>query len=103
LTDNRAHSRKVVGVRIEGRSEFGIFTRTTQNLSQGGMFITTEAPYPEGTVLELTMSLDDRSILLEGEVVWRKLGGAPDESGMGVVIIEINPQDQAVLNKFLGE
>jgi len=91
-------------IRIEGRSEFGIFTHSTQNISQKGMFITTDAPYPEGTVLELTMTIGDRSILLEGEVVWRREEGeSAGEPGMGVAVIEISPQDQSILNKFLDD
>ncbi|MBW2091318.1 MAG: PilZ domain-containing protein [Deltaproteobacteria bacterium] len=102
MKEKRAYPRKVVVVRIDDRTEFGILTYTTENLSRQGMFITTDAPYPVGTALDLTLALGSKEINVRGKVVWRK--SSDDQygsSGMGVVIIEISPEDQAILDNFL--
>ncbi|MBW1710800.1 MAG: PilZ domain-containing protein [Deltaproteobacteria bacterium] len=102
MNDKRAYPRKVVVVRIDDRTEFGILTHTTENLSRQGMFITTDAPYPEGTTLDLTIALGKNKINVQGRVVWRKSAdNSHGSSGMGVVIIEISPEDQEILDEFL--
>ncbi len=102
MKEKRAYPRKVVVVRIDDRTEFGILTYSTENLSRRGMFITTDAPYPVGTILNLTLALGDKEINVRGKVVWRKTSDNQyGSSGMGVVIIEISPEDQALLDDFL--
>ena len=102
MKERRIYPRKVVVVRIDDRSEFGILTHSTENVSRKGMFITTDAPYPIGTTLNMNLALGAEEIGVRGRVVWRKTADPQyGSSGMGVVIIEIGDEDQEILDTFM--
>jgi uncharacterized protein (TIGR02266 family) len=78
---SRDYERAPGRLQVEFRSPTALLVAYTVNLSRGGMFIQcgTELP-PEGAVLDLDITLPDRSVVaLQGVVTWRRENA--DESG----------------------
>ena len=92
MREHRKHERVPLRTTIEYRSDDAgdhFLLESTQNVSEGGIFIETRKPRPLGTKLEVAFTLpgtDDR-ILAAGTVVWvnpwREEGPNPNP-GMGI-------------------
>lgn len=78
---SRDYERAPGRLQVEFRSPTALLVAYTVNLSRGGMFIQcgTELP-PDGAVLDLDITLPDRSVVsLQGVVTWQR--ETADESG----------------------
>jgi len=77
----------------------------TENLSEGGMYILTNAPFPIGTTLEMALHLDaGTQIQLKGVVIYiKRLFSDIFEhpSGMAIEFREMNDSDLRVLRDFI--
>lgn len=77
----------------------------TENLSEGGMYILTNAPFPIGTTLEMALHLDDiTQIHLKGIVIYIKRPFSDifeHPSGMAIEFREMNDRDLRVLKDFI--
>ncbi len=65
----------------------------TDNLSEGGMFVGTHDPLPEGSPIEIQFEVEGLRIPLKGEVLWVRQspdGGRPP--GMGVRLLRPPPR-----------
>ena len=68
----RIAKRLPCGVRVAGRRHAGVVL----NISQGGMFVQTNASTPRGERIDLELSPSDRdgtSIPIQGRVVWKRV------------------------------
>lgn len=79
-----------------------------QNLSQGGVFVTTEHPLALGTKIELILEAPDgRTLPVDGVVVWSSAGegksvrSAAGFSGMGIRFTIKDPERQHELQDFI--
>jgi type IV pilus assembly protein PilZ len=85
--DLRTHVRVPLTVEVDLFNENTFFTGFTENISRGGLFIATEAPFELGTRLSIRLSLMGGPAR-EHEVVvrWIRPAGAPGglPAGMGV-------------------
>jgi len=78
----------------------------SRDLSVGGIFLETENPYPEGSVLELEFPLPEVAdkVRVKGKVVRvveveeRHKGKIP---GMGIQFIEMDAETRAILADFV--
>jgi len=62
---------------------------STENLSETGLFICTDAPLPPGSVLDLDVRLPGLAERLEGVVVWTRCAtGRSMDNGMGVRLLD---------------
>jgi len=68
------------------------------NISEGGMFITTQEGYLEGSVLDLKFRLfNSRHIVkVKGEVVYVNEG-----VGFGIKFLDLKPKDRAMIKDFV--
>jgi len=77
----------------------------TENVSNGGLFITTENPFEQGEqfLLELQLPGLSDSMKIKCEVAWaRKQGEETDDpNGMGVKFVEITKRDNQTLKQYL--
>jgi len=77
----------------------------TENLSEGGMYIKTNTPFPIGTKLEITLHLDaGTQIHLKGVVIYIKRPFSDifeHPSGMAIEFREINDNDRRILRDFI--
>ena len=89
--EKRKHSRIAKKIKSEVHSEEIMTYSTTQNLSQGGIFITTPEPLQIGTQIELSLNFpDDDPIDVKGIVRWHRDEVGDDiKAGMGIEFIEI--------------
>jgi uncharacterized protein (TIGR02266 family) len=74
------------------------------NLSRGGVFVSTAAPPPIGTMLRLRIEVAESGLQIEvdGEVVSTNVGNNFDtqQVGMGVRFVEPSPEAQRALDQL---
>ena len=77
----------------------------TEDLSDGGLFVSTGNPLEQGEQFLLTLQLPDLPdpMKIKCEVVWARAEGEETDSpnGMGVKFIEITQEDKKTLKKYL--
>ncbi len=77
------------------------------NISEGGLFLETVNPFPAGTKLLLRFNLpnSDKIIEVVGEVVYKVEEIFDIEEwdlpGMGIRFMAVNPEDAALIRKFI--
>jgi hypothetical protein len=69
----------------------------TRDLSSSGCFITTTTPLPTGARVRVRISHSDAEFMAVGKVT-----GNLSSEGMGIVFTEIEPNDRAILERWLG-
>jgi uncharacterized protein (TIGR02266 family) len=100
--ERRRHPRSPVVIRVLHRLANAYQYYYTQDLSLGGMFLTTREPFAVGQDLELDFQLpgSSRRVQVEGRVV-RSVSAGPDQpeavSGMGIAFTVISEDDLAEL------
>jgi uncharacterized protein (TIGR02266 family) len=100
--EGRVFARVGLNVEVNMRSENTFFTGFSENISEGGLFVATEAPYEIGERLDLSLSvMGDESKTLTGIVRWVRPGGTSGglPAGMGVQFVDL---DDAVLRALQG-
>ena len=101
----RIADRVGVQVRVDLRSENTFFTGFSENISEGGLFIATEAPHEIGDELDVELSLMGGGHRIAQKVVVRWIrpaeaaGGLP--AGMGVQFVELTTHQQDALQEFV--
>jgi uncharacterized protein (TIGR02266 family) len=73
------------------------------NISPGGMFIKTDKPLEQGTMVYLQFTLKDGSRLIEGmgKVVWVNSVGMKDRvPGMGVEFVNFDDDSMALIHEI---
>jgi hypothetical protein len=96
----RAHPRHDVAFQVLLRSERDLLTLATQNVSQGGMFVSTALELPAGTQLGLSLvhPRTGEHFPLEAVVRWR--GFAP-VAGLGLEFVAFDADRRAELLEFI--
>ena len=102
---SRIANRVAVDVRVDLRSENTFFTGFSENISEGGLFIATEAPHKIGDEIDVELSLMGGGHRISQRVVVRWIrpseaaGGLP--AGMGVQFIELSEFEKEALQEFV--
>lgn len=102
LTDARSPSERrgsdrkklIVDVRFEGGD--GTAIANTRDIGSGGLYMTTTAPLDLGAPIVMSINLGERSLDLNGVVVYSDPG-----HGVGVRFKELSPENEAFLSKEL--
>jgi uncharacterized protein (TIGR02266 family) len=103
--DGRIANRVAVQVRVDLRSENTFFTGFSENISEGGLFIATEAPHEIGNELDVELSLMGGGHRITQKVVVRWIrpseaaGGLP--AGMGVQFLILTDHEKLALQEFV--
>jgi uncharacterized protein (TIGR02266 family) len=101
--DRRRHPRTPLSLLVQFRSNtFEDFLADySMNLSPGGIFIRTDEPREEGTIIYLQFSLKDGSRLIEGmgKVVRVHPAGHADP-GMGIEFINFDDESMQLINEI---
>jgi PilZ domain-containing protein len=98
--DKRRHRRAklVTQIRCEslGREEVHV----TRDVSVGGLFVSSKAPFPQDSIVSVFFHLrpTERAISCHGKVVYALKG-----LGMGVQFTDLGDSDRAALEKFVDE
>ncbi len=102
LTDARAASERrgsdrkklIIDVRFEGGDGTGI--ANTRDIGSGGLYMTTTAMLDIGTPIMMSMSLGERTLNLNGVVVYSDPG-----HGVGVRFRDLSEADESFLTEEL--
>ncbi len=103
--EGRIANRVSVEVRVDLRSENTFFTGFSENISEGGLFIATEAPHEIGDELDIELSLMGGGHRIAQKVVVRWIrpaeaaGGLP--AGMGVQFLVLTEHEKVALQEFV--
>ena len=95
--DNRRGSDRkklIVDVRFDGGDGTGI--ANTRDIGAGGLYMTTTAPLNQGTPVMMTLSMGNRTLNLNGTVVYADPG-----HGVGVRFRNLDPKDEEFLKAEL--
>jgi uncharacterized protein (TIGR02266 family) len=94
----RATCRFTVGISDGGK----IFSGLVQNISEGGMFLTTSRKFESGMALRIRFALPniDREIQVLGEVV-RTEDLSDSDHGFGIQFLELDDQSRRTLTEYL--
>jgi uncharacterized protein (TIGR02266 family) len=103
-SERRVFSRRGFEVKVDFFSANTFFTGFTENISEGGLFIATEAPFEIGDELDVTLSLMGKEPTGYKVVVrWIRppgaIGGLP--AGMGVQFKHIPEDERVKLQGFI--
>lgn len=100
----RVFERVDLEIEVNLRNEHTFFTGFSENISEGGLFVATEAPYDVGESVELSLSLmGDQPEVLRGVVRWVRPGGTSGglPAGMGVQFVDMSEAVTRALQSFV--
>ena len=103
-TSGRAHARVPLKVEVNLRSEDTFFTGFSENISEGGLFVATDAPYSVGTQLTIQLTMmggvpEDLPVVVRWVRPAGAIGGLP--AGMGVRFEGLTELKKAELQGFI--
>lgn len=79
----------------------------SENLSEGGMYLRTEAPFPADSIMEITLPLEEgSSINLTGTVVYKKdpSGGTSKlPAGMAIEFKKVSEKETDMLRSYISK
>ena len=103
--EKRRHMRVASSSKVFVTFDGSLHELNTENLSEGGMYILTNAPFPIGTKLEMALHLDaGAKIHLKGVVIYIKRPFSDvfeHPSGMAIEFREMNDGDRRILRDFI--
>ena len=79
---------------LDGRGEF---VSVTRDLSASGCFVKTKTPFAAGTMVRVRLTLSGAAFAAIGNVT-----ANVTPTGMGIVFTEIDADDRAILERWLG-
>jgi hypothetical protein len=89
-------SRLIIDVFFDGADLTGV--AASQDISPGGLYMSTKAEIPEGSVLTLRIPVGGRDVVCNGEVVYSNPG-----RGVGVNFQGLSDEDRAHIERALAE
>jgi len=99
LAEQRQHRRVLVNQEFECIDDY--IAEYVTNISQGGVFIRSKNPLPQGTrvTLQFSLILDDlEEVSGEGEVV--RVNHSPENSGMGVAFTRLDARSKELVDEI---
>jgi uncharacterized protein (TIGR02266 family) len=101
--DRRTHLRTPVNLEVRFWTSDEMRDRYISVLGEGGLFISTDAPLPEGTPLELEVALERRGFRfrVRGVVANVVRPGTQTRSGMGVRFVGLDYEQKALVYQLV--
>ena len=102
ILSNRAQ-RLNLEAKVTLRSQTNFFMGFSENISEGGIFISTQSPPAVGDEIEVSIPLPDgsREIAVRGIVRWHRSMADGNPSGCGVQFININEDVARVIQNMI--
>jgi len=102
----RQSKRRDFQCEVSAKSDHQLFTGFSENISEGGLFISTYETTPIGTRFGVTFSVVgvEREFTGTVEVCWvREYSEMTPhmKPGMGVRFVDLSPQDEQILNAII--
>ena len=87
---------------VTSTSQTNFFTGLTENISEGGVFVSTLSPPPAGERVELNVAVNEsETVLVTGIVRWHRTDEDGNATGCGVQFEELSVEAAAVLNTLV--
>ncbi len=104
MENKRRATRANKKVKSEVADSQSLTFSTSQNISQGGIFISTPDPLTIGSEVSLSLYIPGEDpVKLKGVVRWTNENESPEKScGMGIEFIESNEEAISTLKKYIG-
>ncbi len=106
-SERRRHQRITFETEVSFHGEHNFFTGFSEDISEGGLFVTTYDVKPLGTRVDLTFGLPCGHVVrCEGEVRWiREPSEDPDAPppGMGVRFLDLAEADREVIQRYIAQ
>lgn len=101
--ERRKSARSDLSVRVEYRTVDQLFSDFARNINEGGLFVGTETPHPEGTRISLQFELpgSDESVEVSGIVVRLSTGSTGEPPGMGIEFEELAAADRRRIDQLV--
>lgn len=100
-SDRRRHRRDTMAVEVRLDEGGASFSGSTENLSVGGLFISTAAEFELGTLLHVSCTLPDgRVVRADGLVSWMRTTDSDAEPGIGVEFLALSDEDRQTLESL---
>ena len=106
--DMRKYPRKAYRFKVGLNTEHNFYVGFSGNISEGGLFVASEAPLEIGDKVSLKFKLPNfpDEIQVEGEVRWVRDAaaaspGAP--AGMGIKFLSLDPHVQQAIENFVAQ
>ncbi|MCG8588376.1 MAG: TIGR02266 family protein [Proteobacteria bacterium] len=99
--ERRRSLRADLTVRVDYSTVDELFSEFTRDINEGGLFIETTQPRPQGTVVSLVFNLPgcEEPIRTIGRVAWSS--GAADPPGMGVEFDDLTGEQRTRINHIV--
>lgn len=100
--DGRRYPRLKLHARITLKSDTNFFMGFSENISQGGVFVSTMSPPEVGEFIELVLKVGDAEpIQVRGVVRWVRLDPDGTTSGCGVQFVDLTEQTERELKRLV--
>ena len=85
-------------------SETNFFTGFTENISEGGVFISSLCPPDMGTEIDVDIAVGEgESRRFRGRVAWIRSDDSGQPTGCGVQFMDVTPEQQDILDRMVDE
>jgi len=97
--ENRNHARLSLTAKVTMASQSNFFSGFTENVSEGGIFVSTLSPPEVGTMVGLKVAVGDgEPIDIEGEVRWLRSDEDGNYTGCGVKFLNLSAEVSAAID-----
>ena len=97
----RKSERRELSCDVSVGSESNFYLGVTENISEGGVFISSDSQIPLGTVVTLKFVLPSGTVSATGEVRWHRPQTSTQSSGVGVRFTNLSDEDKERVMAFL--
>jgi uncharacterized protein (TIGR02266 family) len=100
--ERRVALRMVLHAQVNVKSESNFFMGFTENISEGGIFVSTLSPPELGETVELAVAVEgSEPINIKGTVRWHRTGEDGNPSGCGVQFDQIGDDARRTIEMLL--
>ncbi|HNT26539.1 MAG TPA: TIGR02266 family protein [bacterium] len=105
--DTRIGAEFTVSFELAAEGPHKFFTGITQDISKGGIFLSTLQTLPIGTKMKIAFAVEGRNINAQAEVRWVRGPEASDSMGvtpgMGLRFVDIAEEDRVYIDAYVKE
>jgi uncharacterized protein (TIGR02266 family) len=100
--ERRVAMRMVLHAQVNLKSESNFFMGFTENISEGGIFVSTLSPPDMGEKVELSVGVEgSEQMTIKGTVRWHRTGDDGNPTGCGVQFDEIDDDTRRAIEMLL--
>ena len=101
LAEQRLHQRKAFTAEVTIASETNFYMGFSENISEGGLFLSTLSPPEVGEQVSLSVKVEDNEITVEGVVRWHRTDGGGQITGCGVEFVSLDRQAHIAFSQLI--